>query len=70
MKWAGGEDKGKAAIRKSMAAFVGPPKVQLGKDTTARPRTRHDIPGHAITVGDRRPDYLLRWSCSPSNARA
>jgi hypothetical protein len=50
LEWAGGIERGKAAIRKAMSNFGGARPVKLAPGATSRPRTVHMIINHVIDV--------------------
>ena len=50
LEWVNGIERGKVAIRKAMSNFGGARKVEIPEGAMSRPRTRHQIINHVITV--------------------
>ncbi len=50
LEWAGGVEKGAAAIRKAMTGFSGARNASVPKDAKSWPRSRHFILNHIIDV--------------------
>jgi hypothetical protein len=62
-----GVDRGKAAIRKSMAGFGGGRRVEIPENATSRPRTRHQIVNHVIDVHGNTAKTTAYWFALTNN---
>ncbi len=61
LEWAGGVERGKAAIRKAMSNFGGSRPVSLPPGATSRPRTYHMIINHVIDVHGKTATSYAYW---------
>ncbi|HUN76807.1 MAG TPA: nuclear transport factor 2 family protein [Steroidobacteraceae bacterium] len=61
LDWAGGIERGKAAIRKAMSNFGGARPANLPAGATSRPRSRHVIVNHVIDVHGDTAKTIAYW---------
>lgn len=63
LEWVRGVERGKAAIRKAMAGFVGgaAARAKVDENSTSRPRTRHQIINHVIDVNGDTAKTIAYW---------
>lgn len=62
LNWVGGVERGKAAIHAAMSRFGGAGVMgTLPADATERPRTRHQIINHVITVNGDKATSFAYW---------
>jgi hypothetical protein len=61
LEWAGGVERGKAAIRKAMSNFGGARPVNIPPGATSRPRTQHFIVNHVIDVHGNTAKTIAYW---------
>ena len=61
LEWAGGVEKGKAAIRKSMSGFAAARSASIPPGATSWPRSRHFILNHVIDVSGNTAKTLAYW---------
>ena len=61
LEWAGGVEKGKAAIRKAMSGFAGARTASVPDGATSWPRARHFILNHIIDVSGNTAKSVAYW---------
>jgi hypothetical protein len=61
LEWAGGVEKGKAAIHKAMARFAGARASSVPEGATSWPRSRHLILNHVIDVNGNTAKSVAYW---------
>jgi hypothetical protein len=61
LEWAGGVEKGKAAIDKAMAGFAGARAASIPAGATSWPRSRHFIVNHVIDVSGNTAKSVAYW---------
>ena len=61
LDWAGGVERGTAAIRKAMTGFSGARTASVPKDAKSWPRSRHFITNHVIDVSGDTAKNIAYW---------
>lgn len=61
LEWAGGVERGKAAIQKAMARFSGARAASVPAGATSWPRSRHFIVNHVIDVNGNTAKSVVYW---------
>jgi hypothetical protein len=61
LHWAGGVEKGKAAIRKAMSGFADARSTSIPQGATSWPRSRHFILNHVIDVNGNTAKTIAYW---------
>jgi hypothetical protein len=61
LEWAGGVERGKAAIEKAMSGFSGARAASVPAGATSWPRSRHFIVNHVIDVNGNSAKSVVYW---------